>query len=439
MDVNRQLDILARDIAIEVNLGGFRLGPEDLADRLDGVNPADLDAFMKRVRYHSVDFAPAGRRNDPQFLRWLDSHLGVWERSVRTVGERQEGYVSPLSKLPEDRGRYFLFPDGEVRICGKATSDIAWGSRDKGDLPLVPLQDADVVTYYCNVLCDKFGKEQGPKELRFLTDGFSERPLGHVVKVEARGDGFVFVVDADGDLSRHGPEDFNRRKLISILEDELQAQRERKMTLEEFRNDVRSVANDLVDYAGQRTRKDSLYDEVELVEAVDANYRYFISRQVDDLTDRDKRGLYLTYRPNGREGASMTSFSSLGFDQLSRLHRIINREFNARMNRGYKVSFQSPVKATLIDGTTVMVDKVFMDGNRLTMCGKAQPSGVDMQAPASEFTAMSVKHISDRSGEELGKLYAKLQSTRFKLESLKAENARSENRRQGKGLSFNKA
>ena len=68
---NNNYDVIVRDLAFEIHLGGDRFDAEDLHEVLRGIPQTDLDTFRSRVLYHAKDFVP----DEPRFHAFAERQV----------------------------------------------------------------------------------------------------------------------------------------------------------------------------------------------------------------------------------------------------------------------------------------------------------------------------------------------------------------------------
>lgn len=144
-DWNRSVDSEARDLAFEINLGGDRFSPEDVAAWLNGSSPEEIALFRRLVEYHAADFAPAGGYRDPGFM---GRSLDAWLSGV-VPGEGNPAFRKALESFLDpsvcDRGRWFRLPDGSLRRCDAARRAFVLRDVKADPASLVPVKPADLL------------------------------------------------------------------------------------------------------------------------------------------------------------------------------------------------------------------------------------------------------------------------------------------------------
>ena len=132
-DSKYDLDSFARDVAMEIQLGGDRFDPSDVGSFLDGIPSDDLVLFKERVLLHSRDFAPCTQ----SFIDFARNSVGVWLSQVRTAeqkGLRPSGSWFDREALRDDKWKYFKFDDGSFRFCNKTDRRWAFPHGEAGHI-----------------------------------------------------------------------------------------------------------------------------------------------------------------------------------------------------------------------------------------------------------------------------------------------------------------
>jgi len=434
--MNYNLDALARDVAMEINLGGFRLDPDDLADVLSGISRSDLDIFRSRVRYHSVDFAPAGREDDAHYLAWLEKSIDGFLSGVKPKDNSESkgpGWFEG-EKLYEDRGKYFLLMTGVIERCEKASRYAMWGTSAADSLKPVEVPSAKVNESLASLLLKRYG--DGKDLVSFMTE--SETPEGRIVGIYAVKDKayLSLAVSPDGEaapkmknipVSSLDVEDGFGKCVYECFVQEMDVRRQadaaERLDTDSLRSEISSICHDLIDLHGYRVQADSLYDRFELEGDADGKYRYFIDRKVDDLADSEKLPLYLVYTPESGNGLSRTAFGSLDRKELDNLYRRIKKMRMLSLNGrfGMSVPLYAPVRVELFEGSTVMATRVASENGKLSVIGKSEKTLRTVAVPLNMLKPGSVDRLCKATESMLDATRPKIESLERTRAALKAE------------------
>ena len=339
MAMKISLDSLARDVAFEIELGGDRLEPADLREMLNGISRAKLDLFRRRVEYHAVDFYPPlpfpGAEADAQNAAFVRKYLDMWTDGVVTaedLGVQLE--ASPFLVAPrEDRGVFFLFPDGDVRRCTKATREAMWPKEDALVMEhLKPLPAEQAVEVLVGNLRRQFAPDRDSLLLAFpfdVPDG-----SGRCVGISFGKEGFSFV---GGDGSKVDVRALDDAALADILIREVEEHRclEQNRFLEKgsMLGYLRARVDALLDRFGERVMLDFPYDVVVVGDRESDGVAVSperIMRSVDDLNP-DRRS-YAVVGPEGEPSARWAYFETLDYERATALLRRVDREMEYRIS-----------------------------------------------------------------------------------------------------------
>lgn len=114
-------DDLARDIAFEIQLGGDRFGPEDLAG--ESMSLHELAIFKERIKYFAKDFVPESMDSEEFVAGMADGWVGFIKTDDRPAGDLREEFKE--MEKHRDRGKWFHFYDGYQR-CDLARKEDMW-------------------------------------------------------------------------------------------------------------------------------------------------------------------------------------------------------------------------------------------------------------------------------------------------------------------------
>lgn len=379
---NNNYDVIARDLAFEIHLGGDRFDAEDLHEVLRGIPQKDLDTFRSRVLYHAKDFVP----DEPRFHAFAERQVDSWLSGVETaemLGRKvRESWFRP-GTLHKDRGKNFLMDDGSVRRCEKATAESAWGPKVREHV-LKEMTDRDVVEYNADWLLSTYGKERdGVKEYDFISPCFV--PEGRVCSMTKDGDGITLRIDSDalGSVSMSLKDFYSDWPAMAFgaLAYEVDERVYRDVQEASIRrqdvSDFKAKAGELIDKEGVRVASDFLYDEVEL--ASSAKGRIVVRRDVDDLSDHHQFYVFVE-TPEGRTTTRVSEDVDAGL--LSRVSSLMDERLAAL----------APVE-TMESGMVVSDDRVyFSDGPVVSV-----PLFEDEAALPSRMKVRSV--YSDNDGD----------------------------------------
>lgn len=327
---NNNYDVIARDLAFEIHLGGDRFDAEDLHEVLRGIPQKDLDTFRSRVLYHAKDFVP----DEPRFHAFAERMVDSWLSGVETaemLGRKvRESWFRPET-LHEDRGKNFLMDDCSVRRCEKATAESAWGPKVREHV-LKEMTDREVVEYNADWLLSTYGKERdGVKEYDFISPCFV--PEGRVCSMTKDGDGFTLRLDSDalGSVSMSLKDFYSDWPAMAFgamayeVDERVYRDVQEASIRRQDVSDFKAKAGELIDKEGVRVASDFLYDEVELVS--NGKGRIVVRRDVDDLSDRHRFYIF-TESPSGVRAVTSVS-EDVDAGLLSRVSALMDERLAA--------------------------------------------------------------------------------------------------------------
>lgn len=326
---NNNYDVIARDLAFEIHLGGDRFDAEDLHEVLRGIPQKDLDTFRSRVLYHAKDFVP----DEPRFHAFAERQVDSWLSGVETaemLGRKVRGSWFRPEDFHEDRGKNFLMDDGSVRRCEKATAESAWGPKVREHV-LREMTDREVVEYNADWLLSTYGKERdGVKEYDFISPCFV--PEGRVCSMTKDGDGVTLRIESDalGSVSMSLKDFYSDWPAMAAgaLAYEIDERIYRDVQEASIRrqdvSDFKVKAGELIDKEGVRVASDFLYDEVEL--ASSAKGRIVVRRDVDDSSDHHQFYVFVE-TPEGRTMTRVSEDVDAGL--LSRVSALMDERLAA--------------------------------------------------------------------------------------------------------------
>lgn len=379
---NNNYDVIARDLAFEIHLGGDRFDAEDLHEVLRGIPQKDLDTFRSRVLYHAKDFVP----DEPRFHAFAERQVDSWLSGVETaemLGRKVRESWFRSETLHEDRGKNFLMDDGSVRRCEKATAESAWGPKVREHV-LKEMTDREVVEYNADWLLSTYGKERdGVKEYDFISPCFV--PEGRVRSMTKDGDGVTLRIDSDalGSVSMSLKDFYSDWPAMAFgamayeVDERVYRDVQEASIRRQDVSDFKAKAGELIDKEGVRVASDFLYDEVEL--ASSAKGRIVVRRDVDDLSDHHQFFVFVE-TPEGRTTTRVSEDVDAGL--LSRVSSLMDERLAAL----------APVE-TMESGMVVSDDRVyFSDGPVVSV-----PLFEDEAALPSRMKVRSV--YSDNEGD----------------------------------------
>lgn len=400
-------DTLARDVAMEICLGGFRFDEEDLSALLEGMSRKDLDRIRERVLYHCPDFSPVPFRTgnndytafaERESHRWFD---GI--RSQEDLGLSKPNAVIGDEPFYEDRGKYFLFDGGAVRCCTKATRTVEWGPDGLNFIFEIPFDK--VPRAIASLLLSSAGERRmRGQEVDFIT--YFSLPEGRVDKLRDRGDGKLeFVLDGGDSMPFQAVVQDEPERIIGLLQDELDEQRCRlyneKASVQNRKELFRSKADILFDSFGQRIVKDFMYDRVELhpVDLPNGTHRY-LERDVNDLADNKDKAYYV-YNVVDGGGCVQTNINLLSQKELESLISDMDNEMELRTRENALVSGidieNGPsvvVPMTDIPEGTVVVKSVFLSDDGELMCSGLPGGRADARPVSFPMDWLSDKGVA---------------------------------------------
>lgn len=289
MAVTVSLDDFARDVAMEIQLGGDRFDPSDVAERLEGIPEADLKTFRERVFYHSMDFYPfpdavVGSMPGKDFLEipWVVANSGdiglftdqmcdAWLGGVKTaeqLGRKPSRSVFEAQPLHWDRGKYFMLRDGNIRRCDKATRTAAFG-RNADALCVMEISRDDAVRGVCSQILSRFGTDTPEGRTAEFISAASV-PEGLVYGVMQKSDGAEpeLVLGGLRRLPLQKCSNYASQAFMDMLSHELDEQCclefNRAASERSAREVFRRKADILMDSFGEATAADRLYYGVEI-------------------------------------------------------------------------------------------------------------------------------------------------------------------------------
>lgn len=225
---------LARDVAMEILLGGFRLDEEDFAMALGRVTRLELKLFENCMRYHAVDFGymPEGGNAKVFFEKELD----VWTTKVQFSEDCSVRDAFRFLKSLEDRGKWFKVQDGFRKCTEDSVISMVSFGRDVldagGEVERVSLfdvlrskADAIISKYGKEVLLDNYWMQVELKDSSAPSD--THTFVRRSVNTFAKGlDDYIFYVEyrtpsgrSSTLMSRLEPEEMER--MISLIDDEM--------------------------------------------------------------------------------------------------------------------------------------------------------------------------------------------------------------------------
>ena len=180
------VDMLARDVAFEIVLGGDRFDPGDVSKALDGISEGDMKIFKDRIAYHAVDFAPEEYRTQDFLSRMIEA----WTGDVR-LGKDQEIHKDFLDAAQtKDRGKWFHFSNGDYRRCDRAVVEAMWTEKDRMMMDPKPVEPFVVARAKVDSLISKYGVEvmsDGPDDVVDI-DSYGMTSAGHIMTVKRNVD-----------------------------------------------------------------------------------------------------------------------------------------------------------------------------------------------------------------------------------------------------------
>lgn len=347
------MESLARDLAFEIQLGGDRFGPDDLYQMIDGIGADDLETFRSRVMLHAKDFAGGSLHDNESFVR---RQVDMWLADIRTaesLGKKPTAMYTGID-LADDKGKYFLFWDGSMRKCESATVTAAWGADVKGKIvsSLTPLEVAE---RYFDML------DQDEK----LFISYSAFPEARIVSIGRKGDARFFNLEDGTMMSLVDAMERYPSVVMGLLEAETEERLFRKLMVEsQKRQDVlefRLTCHELIDLAGERVKRDFLYDQV-VVRSNELG-SVTVCRDVDDLSEpRERRISVLVDNGSIRNLMPVTEDFDAGL--LVKLSSAVSFRLNELRN-GNGLLFDLG-RIDFMDGPVVNMQYVDWDGRCFT-------------------------------------------------------------------------
>ena len=396
---NYDLEDLARDVAFEIELGGDRLGPDDVHQILQGIGEKELEVFSSRVKLHALDFSPSNLFSTD----FTERMVKMWLKDVVTaenLGRKPESFYGKL-ELSDDRGYYFVFDDGSVKRCTSATARGMWG-KDACSRIIKKMDLSEA----CRFCFDRlFG--DGPVYTEIGSSDFISYcglpEEGRIISAEKNGDFRSFRMEDGSEVSLDSVLVKYPSVVMDIIDYESDERVYREVTEMSVRrsdlSDFKTKCNELIDVAGTRVKADFLYDEALLVKG--AKDSVYIRRDVDDLND-DKRLYIFTTGASGNRILSVTEdidagiVSSLLEPLYARLEEV-REEIGVSLS-GQRMDFKkdAPVVHALYEGAMVPMKVKSVQGNDN---GMAMVSGTVMgDGPlAGHEVSVSLNCLSDKS------------------------------------------
>ena len=115
----KNLDAVARDVAMEIQVGGDRFSPADICEMLSGMPERDRQTFRERVLLHCRDFAPYR----PEYYNYAFKAVEPWIDAIETaesLGRKPEKFWFDGVELRDDKWLFLTFDDGSVEFCPKS-------------------------------------------------------------------------------------------------------------------------------------------------------------------------------------------------------------------------------------------------------------------------------------------------------------------------------
>ena len=420
MSHNFTIEDLARDVAFEIHLGGDRFGPDDVAEWLKGISKEDLEIFRSRVMYHSMDFAP----NEPLYVNFAKRSLDMWLSGIETSGPsngKQESWYKNLP-LHEDRGKYLVFDDGNIRLCDKATAEAAWGKEVRRHI-ISEMKELDVCRHNLDSLLSSYGHNRnGEIRTDFITN--CSLPEGHVMAAyKETGKNISGLLIDTGDYSDEnyvGPLKVDLDTLYKehptlvrdVINYELDERIYRDIFISEQKRqdvvDFKTKADLLIEAEGERVSADFLYDQVLLEK--NQTGKVYIRRDVDDLSDVGKN-YYIYVVPTSGGGSSFSRVSE-NFDAgvLSRLSSRLDERLSSLSTAGEFEVTQGRIR--LKNGPLVSVPDAFDEEGPLKMKvtsvyysveGELMVDGVVQSSYSNYHNSYPLMMLSDKAVESLRK------------------------------------
>lgn len=307
------IEDFARDLAFEINLGGDRLDRSDVRAYLCGIPSSDLATLGERILVHSGDFVRSGKymASDLAFVsrmipQWLD---GV--KTAESLGEEAKSSWFKDIDVSRSKGMYFVFDDGRILLCDKATVRAAWG-REASKHIIKMMSPKEAALHYADVFVSHYGHNvNGEKRAEFITN--CSLPYGSPLCLSGKDGKYDFIVRTSPDEKERIPfeklYDACPYEVFDLVNHELDERLMREIGEREIkRQDVRDFrlrANALIDRTGERVRGDFLWDQV-LVESNDKGEIY-VRRSVDDLSEKDALSLYVYVKTPSGSSMSLVS------------------------------------------------------------------------------------------------------------------------------------
>lgn len=325
MDIKKNLDAVARDIAIEIHLGGDRFGSEDIAAILEGIPRADLDMMRSRIHAHAEDYYPPfSRYSKEESRKFTEDGIDHFFSAVRTAEDlgRQPGesWFKGVN-LRNDRGKIFLLPDGTITECPRLTRESAWDG-DGGKAVEESSVDEALQSYISSVMLIH-PKFRTPEDLVFMSGD-------NTVSLEFKSSDRTWQVSQSDTENPLSPLQLFRA---------VKAHFDSKVKVEEekFRS-LRAMCDHLIDGYSHEVLRDFPLQEVELscMSLDGCRAPFFLTRDIDELTPVEERYLRVSgiseSDPKGIR-RKIIPFDMLSPDQVNTLRFSVERTLLSCMER----------------------------------------------------------------------------------------------------------
>lgn len=298
------LEDLARDVAFEIELGGFRLDPSDVSKVMLGVSQATLDLFKERVLVHCQDFAPGGKPSD--FSRKsLDEFVSGVVVAESLGIEPQVAF----SKRPlyNDKGMYFMFKNGTILECEKATRFAMWG-KDFDSTYTFCIKPAEAARAYGALLLSHYGKEKaGVQTVDFVSPGSLKEGLVLSLRCEDNEHIFVGFDAGEGKEQNFLPlKDVflsNGKQLITVLQSEYAEENcleyNRLRSEKNIQEAFCQKADFLLKQYGAEIMLDHPYLQLRLLSATENGPSQLFIRKSVDIVNPENKDFYIVTSDDG--------------------------------------------------------------------------------------------------------------------------------------------